>query len=171
MEQPIEVIFQMTPEMYQRVTRDLLRFSFKQKRLWIIVAILLGLLALTQMLTSDGLDPDKLIAYGPMLLLFGIIWLLVIRFMPGRLIAKSRFPDPHPLRYTFTEAGAKISTATSESTIQWAGYVKVEETEEWLLLFQNKMLANPVLKAAFQAGDLERLRGFLRGKGLMKQGA
>jgi len=168
MEHPIQVEFQMTPEMYQRVTRDLLRFSFKQKRLWIVAGISVVLLGVAMLLGGKDLSRDWLFSYGPALLLFGALWVAIFRFMPGRLIAKSRFPDPHPLRYTFTEAGAKIATATSESTIQWAGYIKVEETEEWLLLFQNKMVANPVLKSAFQAGELERLREVLRGKGLMK---
>lgn len=168
MEPPIEVIFQMTPEMYQRVTRDLLRFSFKQKRLWLVAGISVVLLGVAMLLGGGSLNRGWLLSYGPALLLFGTLWLLIFRYMPGRLIAKSRFPDPHPLRYVFGEEGVKIATATSESSIQWAGYLKAEETEEWLLLFQNKMVANPVLKAAFQAGELERLRAVLREKGLMK---
>ena len=62
----------------------------------------------------------------------------------------------------------QLATANSASTIQWAGYLKAEETEEWLLLFQGKTIANPVLKSALSSSDLERLRGLLRAKGLMK---
>lgn len=169
MHQPIQVEFQMTPESYQRVTRELVRFSFRQRRLKIMVAASVCFFAVTLLMTKGQASTEEwLWMYLPALVVMLLVWLGIFYYLPGRLISKHQFPEPHPLRYTFSDAEVSLATATSESTIQWAGYLKAEETEEWLLLFQNKTMANPVLKSALSSSDLEQLRGLLRAKGLMK---
>lgn len=164
----IEVAFDMTPEMYQRVTRELLNASFQErrKRIWLIMAVGMAALVLLT-LWGEAFSLRWLLVYGPVLVLVGLMWWLIFRYLPGFVMSKKRFPPAHPLRYTFSEEGVKITTATSDSMVQWAGYHKVQETHEWLLLYPNKMMANPVLKSAFAPGDLERLRGLLQQNGLI----
>lgn len=158
----------MTPESYQRVTRDLLSYSVKQKWLKIFGLVVVGIVVLMVLLSGGDFTGSAFGRQLPTLMVMAVVWLGIIYFMPKMLLSKQPYPEAHPLRYTFSESGVQIATANSASTIQWAGYLKAEETEEWLLLFQGKTIANPVLKSALSSSDLERLRGLLRAKGLMK---
>lgn len=168
MEHPIQVEFELNKELYQSVTRDLVHHTFIQKwRKWIGWA-LLGVVAFILLNSRGVFTWEVMLPQLMAALIFLGLWLSLLYFMPKMLIVKQIYPEPHPMRYTFTDADVKTSTATSESTIQWAAYIKAVETDQWLMLFQNKTMANPVLKSALSSGDLERLRELLRGKGLMK---
>lgn len=168
MEQPIHLEFQFTKERYQHVTREMLRQSYKQKWLKIIGLIMISMVVLLLILSAGDSTSSALTRQWPTLLMMAAFWLGMIYFLPKLLVAKQPFPEPHPMRYTFTDAEVHLATATSESTLQWTAFIKAEETKEWLLLFQSKAVANAVLKSALSSGDLERLREMLRAKGLMK---
>ena len=168
MEQPIQVEFEFTPDLYRSVTKEMLRYSFKQKRLKIFGLILVGIAAVLLMLSGGDFSGSAFGRYLPTLIIMVLFWFALLYFMPKLLLSKQQFPEPHPMRYAFAEDEVKMSTENSESVMQWTGFIKAEETNEWLLLFQNDRIANAVLKSAVIQGDLERLRALLRAKGLLK---
>ncbi len=168
MEHPIQVEFEFTPERYRSVTREMLRYSFKQRRLKIFGLILVGIAAVLLVISGGDFSGSAFGRYLPTLIMMVLFWFALLYFMPRLLLSKQQFPEPHPMRYLFADTEVKLSTENSESTMQWTGFIKAEETNEWLLLFQNNRIANAVLKSAVSQSDLERLRTLLRSKGLLK---
>lgn len=168
MEHPIQVEFEFTPDRYRSVTKEMLRYSFKQKRLKVFGLILVGIAAVLLMISGGDFSGSAFGRYLPTLIMLVAFWFALLYFMPKLLLSRQPFPEPHPMRYTFADTEVHMSTENSESTMQWAGFMKAEETNEWLLLFQNERIANAVLKSALSQSDLERFRALLRMKGLLK---
>jgi len=92
-------------------------------------------------------------------LFFGLFMVLGLPFSVYRS-AKKGFSSngrlQEPIVYEFTEDGIRISGTSFQSQLDWEKTYKVVELKDWILIYQNKLVANVIPKDSF--GD--NLRNF-----------
>jgi len=163
--EPIQVEFTFTPETFGNAQMHImLRLVKKGWTKW--GALLLALGWLVKSVLEDGL-PGLLTGALPILLFVGIWWLM-FRWLSRRNFSK--YPNlQYPIRYTFQEAEVELNTQNSSAALPWDAYQNAEEARDFFLLFQNSLLASPILKSGFQNEmDQERFRQLLRSKNLLQ---
>jgi hypothetical protein len=154
--EPIQLEFTLDAAAYSRLMQ---RILLKRGLIWIAV---IGGIVLINALVSPEFGGVWLIA----LLFFGLIWYFTFKFILRRSF-KAATNLHHPIRYIFDEKEVKVETANSQTTHAWSAFTRTVELPEWFLLYQNKIVFNPIPKSAFKSNtEAEQFRELLKTKGL-----
>jgi hypothetical protein len=100
-------------------------------------------------------------------MIFGLplFWLVGIPLLQ-RLGARRTLANSPALQgehvYTIEESGLQLHTGVTDVRLSWAGIVRAVETKAFVLLFQNKMMATFIPKAAFrEPSEIEEFRALV----------
>jgi len=129
------------------------------KKLW-IWGIVVGAILLINVL----IKPEN----GALWLIFTAvflgIWYVLFQFILRRAF-KAATNLHHPIRYIFDETEVKVESGSSQTVHSWSAFERTVELPEWFLLYQNKVVFNPIPKSAFHSEtELSRFRNLLKEK-------
>lgn len=131
---------------------------------WVYLGVVLLWLA-NLILRNDWMNLG--VSVASMALVFGIWWWL-FGWISRRTFQRTPALQ-YAIRYVFSPEEIRLSTQNAEAVLSWDTFQKAEELSEFFLLYQNKVIANPIIKKGFTSQeDMERFRLLLRNKGLLK---
>lgn len=155
-DQPMQVRFTVTPRMVYRAQRAIQRHVGWVRWMGYLVVggYPLAIIALT--LAYGGTIRGAIRANWISMLAFPLLWFVVLpllqRWTAARTVRGTRtLQGEHA--YTFTRDGVTLETSVSTSQLAWSAFVRVVETPEFVLLFQNHLIAMFIPKAAFDGSD------------------
>lgn len=155
---PITLDFTLDANAYGRLMQ---RLAFRRQM--IIIGIIIGSVMLYNLLTDRQRFWDWLLPTA----LFVVFFLFFTRILARRAFKVTT--NLHPaLHYVFSEEKVSVSTAEVENSYDWEAFHHVREMPDWFLLYQNKLVFNPIPKSAFTGEtQMEDLRSLLRSKKLL----
>ncbi|MBX2891272.1 MAG: YcxB family protein [Saprospiraceae bacterium] len=152
--EPIKLEFTLEMKSYIRLMQ---RVMAKRLSLW---GIIIGAI----LLLNIAINPASGAAWLIVGAVFLAVWYFLFRFMLQRAFKAAK--NLHePIRYIVDETEVRIETANSQATHAWSAFERTSELPEWFLLYQNKIIFNPIPKSAFRtASEMERFRALLKEK-------
>jgi hypothetical protein len=101
-------------------------------------------------------------------LFFGFLVIAILPFSIYRN-ARKNFSSHGRLQekiiYEFTDEKIKVTGETFKSEMDWTGTHKIVELKEWILIYQNRLIANIIPKDSF-GEDLVEFKILAKGKGI-----
>ncbi|MEI9957623.1 MAG: YcxB family protein [Ferruginibacter sp.] len=70
------------------------------------------------------------------------------------------------IEYQFEKDNLIIKGESFNSQLSWDKIYKVTQTKNWILIWQNSQIANPILKRDIWEGEIESLKVILNGHGV-----
>jgi hypothetical protein len=128
---------------------------------------LIGLIVLMVLALVGGASKgwSGLVAILPWIFVI-ILWLAFLSGGQGWITAwQMKRNNPHIVagqQHTVSDAGYRVHCGQIESTIEWAGFVRIVETREFLLAYPQRNAAYYVPKRCLTPGQLETLRELFR---------
>lgn len=147
-------------------TNDYIRLLFLLSyRKWTMKLVtFMGILQLTFVLLhsldiykSGDTFPYSNIAFGTLL----TVVMPVVIYVQARRNFATNARLHETIRYEFTREHITVRGESFSSVLTWEKTYKVEELREWMLIHQNKYVANILPKTAFTAGQLESFKELL----------
>lgn len=152
--EPLKLEFTLEMKAYTRLMQRIM-----MKRLW-IWGIVIGVILLINIL----MNPENGLLWLIFAAMFLAIWYFLFQFILQRAF-KAATNLHQPIQYTFSETEVKVETGSSQTTHSWSAFERTVELPEWFLLYQNKMVFNPIPKSAFHSeAEMEQLRNLLKEK-------
>lgn len=62
------------------------------------------------------------------------------------------------IKYTFSEEGVGIAGDTFNANLKWEYILKIEELNNWILIYQNKLAVNYLPKSSFSKEELRQFK-------------
>ncbi|TYB91347.1 YcxB family protein [Micromonospora sp. WP24] len=146
------------------LTQALRRTLRRSLRLFTLCGFILLLPAAVALLTDDPLVAVGWLAGA---VVFWALPALVVR----SAVQASWKGYGIPIAWQFSDAGVRMDSALMESLIRWEALESVEPIPGQLLLKVNRQQVVPVPVAGLTPVERETLAGFLRGRGLLPEGA
>lgn len=162
--EPVQVEFTYTAQTFLRLRRLMLwRFFTTGWVKWVYLALVL--LWLMKLVLQNAWT-SFFISLASVAIVLAVWWWL-FSWMTNRTYHQTAALK-HPIRYVFSPQEIHLNTQNAEAVLQWNTFQKAEELPEFFLLYQNKAMANPVMKAGFaNQNDMERFRNILIEKKLL----
>lgn len=155
--EPVQIEFTMDPVAYSRLMRRL-----ASKRQFWYVGIGLAVFLIINRQVFKG--PIYIWAI-PVVLFGGLFYFLFNLTIKRTYSAATQLHQS--LRYTFSDENIAVQSGDVESSYEWSNFEYVRELPEWFVLYQNRILFNPIPKTAFNSEEkLEKFRNLLISKGL-----
>ncbi len=100
----------------------------------------------------------------PMLFLSLVLLVLVPWVSYGRIKRNFESSDrtKEHLEYTFDEQGMRVKGASFEAVSQWDMTYKVKENRWWFLIYQNRLMANVIVKEDLTEEEIKQLRTLVK---------
>lgn len=133
---------------------DYTKFFYREtyKKPATIIAALAGVyLMLSSIINIRQAGTDNYLDFLEAVLGFFVLLVPTLAALTARRNAFSNPASGHPVTYTFSENSIHIKTFTTEVTATWQSYIKVKESSDFILLYNNKKLANFVKKDTLSA--------------------
>ena len=159
----IRVTFRLTVrELYSVYFHTLLR-------LWLLIPIaicMFGILALSALSDFTGrtnyLRPAIIFVA---VAAFVVCLVFVFPYFLARNALRSSALSKGDLHYMFTDTGAESTTPASQGRIEWHGFYRAVELNDFFLLYMSSRVFNVIPKRAFSGPDqIEAFRELLRSK-------
>lgn len=84
-------------------------------------------------------------------------------YYAARSLLRSKPSAAGPFTYQLSQTGASYSGPTGHGHLDWASFVRIQETSEQFLLYLQERLANVIPKRAFQSDtDIQHFRQLVR---------
>jgi len=152
--EPIKLEFTLEMKSYARLMQRIM-----MKRLW-IWGIVVGAVLLINIL----INPENGVLWVIFAAVFLVIWYFLFQFILQRAF-KAATNLHQPIRYIFDATEVKVESGSSQTVHSWSAFERTVELPEWFLLYQNKIVFNPIPKSTFASmAEMERFRNLLKEK-------
>lgn len=156
--EPIRLEFTLEMKAYTRLMQ---RIMMKRVLVW---AAVIGAVLLINIV----INPERGLAWLTVGAAFLVVWYFLFQFILRRSF-KAATNLHEPIRYVFDEKEVKVETGSSQTVHLWSAFERTVELPEWFLLYQNKIVFNPIPKSAFHTqAAMEQFRNLLKEKGLIQ---
>lgn len=150
----MQIRFTVTPAIVYQAQRAILREVKWMRWMGYVVVVGTPLILVALTLAYGGTVAGAIRSNWLLMLGFPLLWLVGLPLLQ-RWGAARTFRSTRTLQgdhvYTFASDGLTVATAVSTSHLAWGAIARVVETRDFVLLFQNQMVAMFIPKAAFEA--------------------
>lgn len=90
------------------------------------------------------------------------VWIPLLTLFMVKRNFKNSYRLHEPITYDFSDEGYVVTGETFNSKSNWAKVYKVQIIKGWLLLYQNRMVANIIKIEPAHEENIEELKQFLK---------
>ena len=124
-----------------------------------IVLVIIGLFSLSNMITVILSPNGSISSIIPPLII--ILMLPLMTYLAAKRNFKANQRISEIVQYTFDEQTLTIKGESFNSQYSWDKIYKVSQTKNWLLIWQNRQVANPIPKRDVWDGEMQDLKEIL----------